>query len=242
MRNFVILLLAGMAASCTAIPEASREMVCVTFRVDCATKSFPDVIEDTFPATIPLTITDKETGEQVAAVTGESVSLPVGAYSVLGIYHPAKSQGVQGTAVYLSKSPDIRIEQDVVVSSGTSQYSLAAGFQSWVLAVDSREVSRWTMQMDYNETDVDFMVDGTAWWVFCTGSVGDRPVQTKVYPKGDGFAPGVYDLTGSASVAAANGWSLVEPARWYWLHPVEVESGTAGLGMRFQEWSEGSLE
>lgn len=240
MKNLLLSVLAGVAVSCTAIPEASRELVSVTFCVDRGTKSFPEVIEDCFPVSIPITITDKETGEKVDAVTGEAVTLPVGAYSVLGVWNPARSQAVQGTAVYLSKAPAIRIEQDVVVSSGTRQYSLVAGFRSWVLAVDSGEVSRWTMQMDHKETAVDFLTDGAVWWIFCTGDVGERSVQTKVYPKGDGYAPGVYDLTCSPGVAAENGWYLVEPARWYWLRPVEVETGEAGMGVRFWEWSEGS--
>ena len=239
MKRLAFLLLLAGVVSCEAIPDPGRELVCVTFWVQ-GTKGFPDVITDTFPDEIGITITDKETGEKIEAVTGEAVTLPVGAYSVLGVSHPNKSQGVYGTAVYLSKAPDIRIEQDVVVSSGTKQYSLVAGFRSWVLAVDSGEVSRWTMQMDYSEKDVDFLVDGSTWWIFCTGDPGDRSIQTKVYPKEEkGHAPGAYELTTTPGLAAGNGWYLVEPARWYWLHPDEIETGEAGMAVRFSEWSEG---
>lgn len=233
----LLFFLALCVVACTKVPQQTGAMVSVVFRISTETKAFPDAIVATIPSTIPLTVTNKVTGSAFSVNTGEAVTIPVGEYSVSGRYTPKKNQNVIGTSVYLSKSPAITILQDVSVSAGVSEYSITATYQSWVLAVDSTEASLWTMDMNYTATAVDFMVDGTTWWIFCTGNLASRFLVTQVVPKDtDSCTTATYNLTTSASYAAANNGLVVQPGKWYYLHPNSATTEAAGFSINFPSW------
>lgn len=233
-----LLLLLPLLVGCA---EKMDEIVSVTFRVGGGTKSFPSAIVATLPSTVDITIKNKSTQATLTTQTGMEVTLPVGEYSVTGYYNPSKKQNVVGTSVYLSDSPCFYIEQDITINKGKEECVLDATYRSWVLAVDSKESASWTMVMNYEETAVDFLVDGDAWWIFCTGDLSGRFLVTKVFPKSeDGYATATYNLSTSAAYAANNGGNLVEPGKWYWLHPSKASTESASMGIRFPEWSDGT--
>lgn len=234
-----LLLLLPLLVACTRMP--STEMVEVTFRLQNGTKSFPNAIVETLPQTMELTLTNVKTTERVTAYTGEPITLPVGEYAVSGYFHPTKVQNVAGTAIFLSLQPSVYIDQNVTIHNGSESYMLDAYFRSWVLAADVSEVSKWTMIMDYKETPVEFMLDNTAMWIFCTGDASARFITTKVYPKDEEhYATTTFNLSTSASYAANNEGNFVEPGKWYWLRPQEATTSNASFGLRFPEWTDGT--
>ena len=221
----------------------SGEVAKVVFKIEVGTKAFPNVIVATFPTTLSLTVTNKATGSKFTVNTGEEVQIPVGEYSVSGKYAPKASQAVLGTSVYLSKSPAFSILQDVSIATNIEECSLTVNYQSWVLAVDSNEVSKWSMSMNYNATDIDFMTDGDTWWIFCTGDLSERFVTTTITPKDiDGHTATTFNLTTSASYAASNGGYVVQPGKWYWLHPEGVTTGSAQFTFSFPTWQDGTWD
>lgn len=237
MKRLILLL--PLLVACSRMPKP--EMVEVTFSLNQQTKAFPNAIVATLPQWMDITLTNVSTTEKITATTGELVTLPVGEYAVSGHFNPTRTQGVIGTAVYLSLQPAIYIDQNVTIYSGAVSYTLDAIYRSWVLAVDGDEVSKWTMIMDYKETPVDFLLDGTTWWIFCTGEISNRFITTKVTPTDtDGHAVTTFNLATSASYAASNDGYFVEPGKWYWLHPEEATTSNSTMGLRFPDWTYGT--
>ena len=234
-----LLLLIPLIVACTRMP--STEMVEVTFRLQNGTKSFPNAIVETLPLTMELTLTNVKTTERVTAYTGEPITLPVGEYAVSGYFHPTKVQNVVGTGIFLSYQPSIYIDQNVDINNGETSYILDASFRSWVLAAETGEVSKWTMIMDYKETPVEFLIDNTTMWIFCTGDASARFITTKVYPSDEEhYSTTTFNISTNAAYALNNGGYFVEPGKWYWLHPEEATTSSATMGLRYPNWSEGS--
>lgn len=202
-----------------------EELATITFSL-ASTKAVPECV--IYPSEIDLTLTSDNGKYQVK--TGETITLPTGEYNVVGKYTPQKNF-VIGTSVYTSKIPAVSVSESIEVRSGTNTYQLTGILNSFILSVDSGEVSSWTIE----GKTFDFLSDGSEWYTFVGGDLSQRNLKTTIVPRQDGYLTTTFSLTTNP----AREGELVEFGKFYHLHPEEHPTQDSGIIVNFPPFSAG---
>lgn len=247
-------LLALLALAASVAPSCNKQdtttpapLVSVTFAVGgydsgyFPTRAMADAISATLPASLDLQLTNTATGVTYSAVTGQAVEIPTGTYSVTGGYIPESTKNIYGSAVYLSHSPQVGIDQEVEVVEGVTSYTLTAVYQSCALVTITAEVARWLgATSDREGFDVETMEDGIYSWTFLSGDLAEsRYFHTYLTPA-DGSQQRSYTIIANPSMQMNFSDALVvAPGRWYILRASDAEIQSGGFSVEWPAWTQG---
>lgn len=237
-RLLLAVAFAAIAASCTKQQEVADTTI-VPVRISYTTsgrfptKGIADAILATLPESLTLTLTDAE-GYTYTAQTGQEIRLPVGTYSVTGGNKPAVVQYISsGSNRYTTHEPIVRVEDQLTITEGVTQYAVEASYGSFAVAVLPSEVALWEATFCGSVNEVDCIKTDDLWLVFVTGNLTGgtsfRPVLTTHNLQVKQF--NMYTNT------ADTGGIFAEWGKWYILHPFTYQSGMLGLGL--PEWTAG---
>lgn len=230
MKRFFFLLLMLLAVACSK----ERSVVMVTFSLP-QTKAFPDAIVQHYPDMVSLTLTNKQTSEELHVFTGIPAEIPVGEYAVTGSFEASPSQPICGFPyIYLSYRPSFTISADISVVEGVSTYYVGVTFTSFVLAIENS--TTWTMTFNgSSELSVEPLIDGDVKWIFCTGDLSSFYISVHT-------DAGDFKVCTSAAYASTLSGNVItcSPGRWYFLQAGGGQS-PVGTGIMFNwpEWTSG---
>lgn len=125
---------------------------------------------------LPLTLTNQSTGVQYSVNTGQTAMLPSGNYSVT--YEPTKPSDAYtfNANVYFLDRPQLRVNTEVTLVKGTSEYTIPAEYSCSALLWSTREVEQFTMTAQLGtQYNPQFMVVGDIAAVFLHGQT-DKPI------------------------------------------------------------------
>lgn len=200
------------------------------------TKGIGEEISATLPTTMDLVMTNKATGETYDVTTGYPCRVPVGTYSVAGVIEPEVRQGIYGTTRYLSDTPKIVVEDELVIRADCTSYWVTAIYKCFVLAVNPSEVESWTGIFKGQAAPVSYMTADGLWWTFVVGDFSaDYPFQTDVvFKDGETLSYDFYtrDLQ--------PGGVLAEYGKWYLLRQVGGAIQMGSLSLTLPAWTAGN--
>lgn len=250
MKSVKFLAIAVLAWMATGCSKSSEPEVVQSIRIgignvqngDLVTKSVADVLSGTAPSGVPeLSLRGVDVSTRSYKVkAGESISVPVGRYTVKAAYKPT----VLGTAVFNSvyNEPSYSVNQEVVVSEGVSEYSVDAKYDCFALVIDYAECEKY--QWKYwggNYQDLAWMKRvgdfGVAY--FSTENAwgsGETGFTLLALPADSASKESAeYKLSHSAGETLV----LVEPGKWYKFGPRDVTFQEGGIGISYPEWVAG---
>ena len=229
-----ILLLAGCASN--------DQMVKATFCLSIESGTFPTKgiaadIAATIPASVPLTLTNTATSAVYNVNTGESITLPIGTYSVAGTYNPTLLQGIVGTTRFTSRTPKIVVSDEVSVEAGTESYIVSASYQSFAVGVLPSEVSAWTGRFKGNIAAVEYNEGDDLHWIFVTGNIDpSNYFYTTITPISGSERTFTFITSGELEGAV-----LAEYGKWYIMHPAAPTTQSGSFTLDLPTWQEGNL-
>ena len=234
-------LAAAVAPSCTK--QDNRPSVPVTITISgyesgqMPTKGIAEEISATLPTRLSLKVTDRSSGQSFDVTTGMPCRLPVGTYSVAGGNDPELRQGIYGTTRYLSDTPKVVVEDELVVTADRTAYSVTASYRCFVLAVPTDEVKAWsgTFKAQPGIATTHLEADGL-WWTFVVGDFGaDYPFYTPITLwDGDTLDYAFYTRD------IQPGGILAEYGKWYLLRPSSGSLQTGSLSLTLPAWTAGN--
>lgn len=240
----LIALAAAVAPSCTKQDtEPAPEWVTITLslRPDYDTGRFPtkgigEEISAALPTQMTLTLSNKVSGETFEVTTGTPIYMPTGTYSVVGRTAPTARQYIYGTTHYTSGEPLVVVEDELEITSATTNYSVTAGYRCFVVAVNSGEVRNWTLQTGESWPAVTKTEGTGVWWTFVIGDYDyDHPFRTMVT-----FTDGeVLDYKFHTRDASAGG-IIADFGKWYLLRQAGGTPQTGAIGLHLPEWTAGN--
>lgn len=197
------------------------------------TKGIADAILATLPESLTLTLTDAD-GATYTAQTGQEIRLPLGTYSVTGGNNPAVVQYITSSSNrYTTHEPIIRVDDQITISEGVTDYAVEATYGSFAVAVLPSETLLFEATFSGSVKAVDCIKTDDLWLVFVTGNLTGgssfRPVLTTHSGKVKQF--NMYTNAGDT------GGIFAEWGKWYILHPQTYQSGV--LGAALPEWTAG---
>lgn len=200
------------------------------------TKGIGEEISSTLPTQMALTLANKASGETYEVTTGTPIYMPTGTYSVVGRTAPTARQYIYGTTHYTSGEPLVVVEDELEINAATTNYSVTAGYRCFVVAVNSGEVSSWTLQTGESWPAVTKTEGAGVWWTFVIGDYDyDHPFRTMVT-----FADGeVLDYKFHTRDASAGG-IVADFGKWYLLRQAGGTPQTGAIGLRLPEWTAGN--
>lgn len=200
------------------------------------TKGFSEEIAATIPSAVGLVLTNTSTNVEYNVATGESITLPVGTYTVTGQHVPTATQLCYGTTKYLCKTPGITVEDEVTVEAGTANYSVAATYTGFAVGVLPSECSAWKVKIKTGSfEDVDRIEAEGLWWVFGYGSFSStQPLDMTLVPiSGSNFTHRLVMSNPDENM------TLVENGKWYILHPTMTTTQAGTFGLSLPPWVSG---
>ena len=244
-RLVLIIAVAALGWSCTASEEPAdgrlqeiRIGISGILSGDIATKGMSEALSSTAPSGVPtLQLVGVDvTTRSYSVRPGESVTVPVGKYSVSGSYRPTKQGEVGGNALYHEPSYEVSGQIDVV--QGVSGYSVPATYDCAVIAVGS--------DVDY----VEGATTGTYSELSAFKAAGDVRLlyvrlaynldwKLRVYPvELDEHEMRQFTLV---SGKAQTGAVFVEKGKWYLFSPGEVDKQDGDITIELPEFGEGGV-
>ena len=137
MKAKVITAMAALVGLVACVGEVPAPMQEITINVGfngSKAGGASDVLAQTLPSGIAdLRLVSEALGVDVVLQGGESMSVPVGEYSISGSYVPAS---VSCGGIDLAGEPSYDVDATVVVRSGVSQYVVDAEWSCWALVMD----------------------------------------------------------------------------------------------------------
>ena len=234
MRKILTALLTLLTVACAKTPQ---QFVTVSFDFtiqsgQIPTKSIPDAIAATIPASLDLVLTSSD-GKTYSTTTGQEISLPVGRYSVTGGYSPSEVQVVASGRSYTTHSPIIEVNDSVTIVEDVTSYQVAGEYKSFAVCVLPEEVSTWTAVFRGANAEIDCVKTSDLWFVFVTGNLtGGSAFMTKVETANGEYKE--YTLytnpNDTQGIRAYYG-------KWYLLRPFTFQSGAIGISL--PEWESG---
>lgn len=256
-RVFVIVAVAVLALACSVREggvQNSKEIE-VRFNVSgvrsgtIATKSVEDgTVEAALAATgatgVPqLELQSLEVGGRHYTVSvGETVSIPIGTYSVMGRYVPAqKVTTIHDNGVY--REPEYVVSAEVEIREGVTSYDVPASYDCWALVVDKSDVSgvNWkdSFLQDWRTLSVPDASGGLGVLYVSTQASweGTAPTYWKFDPKDE-----VNNESREYMIVTRsnnNGYMVVRPGRWYLFGTNAVEREDGEIGITLGGWQKG---
>ena len=238
-RLFFLLPILAVLIGCKDEPIAP-ETATITIRMFYDSGRFPtkgisEGIVAALPTEVELTLTHTDSGTQFNVVTGNEITLPVGPYSVEGVYNPTLLQGIVGTTRFTSRTPKIIVSDVINVAAGTSQYSVGATYGSFAVGVLTSEVSAWTGRFKNNIADVEHNEGDGVWWIFVTGTLdATNYFFTTITP-----AVGEQKSFSIHTSGELEGGLLAEFGKWYILHPDASTTQSGTFDLNLPDWTSG---
>lgn len=205
------------------------------------TKGMAEVIAATLPPSLDLVVQNTATGTKYTTSTGEPINIPVGTYHVTACNEPEVVQDVNGTALFLTHQPRVRVDTQVEVVEGVGSYSLTGTYESVALVTIASETSAWS---GATASKVGFTIDaitsGVYKWTFLTGDIPGRKFVTTLTPTGGGAARSFTIVGNEELLKNYDDAFLVAPGHWYILHPSDNVSQSGGFSVDFPTWTQGN--
>lgn len=242
MKKFITILIATIVAM-VALSSCSKmgtptEYADVTFGYRMvesnsmvATKALTSssiigVIDSTLPLNFEVTLTSTETNEVYTTSIGETLTLPIGTYTIDYAYRPNTPT---------SSVPSFTIKDDnIVITKDTDKYVLNATYECLAIAYDTEDVYYITTTL--TNTIDDVRQNGIS-LTFIPYRYGDNTIETfsvSLIPK---------DKTKYKETTiefGANGVNY-EYGKYYALRPIEVETTNSSPNINFPYWKEGDI-
>lgn len=224
----ILILAAILAVSCAK----QEEFATISFGVveeHSITKSTADDVRATIltkvPSSVPLTLTRTKTGKTYSVSTGESITLPVGEYSVKGSVTPSSVTNFPRSGMWAAETASVSINEKVNVVPGTDTYTLTPNFTCFAIALGDDTASfSWTHA---NAT-------GSATSLMFFGWDNNYELSVTAKPSDYDSREDVRFTFGGTGVQAQNG-------KFYILHTEAVTTEEGGFTFNVATWQEGAL-
>lgn len=107
-------------------------------------------IENALPATLTFTLTDGD-GNKTTVISGQSVSLKLGTYTVKAKYTPQTVAAVVGASLFLSNEPSLSVNTTLTITASQTSYVVGASYTCFGIVVDNDEVQSVSYQSSHGE-------------------------------------------------------------------------------------------
>ena len=255
LKKILLFALASlMLLACAKVSEPTEKLVTVTFDYRLveensmyATKAMTNEevvfdIQQCLPSSISLVLQGTGTTSGVYTVkSGEATQVPAGTYNVTGTSFGAQIGDLINTNCYFTDKPYITINTSVTIVEGTSQYSVAARFNSFCIVVDFDEITKATYKNNLTATkEITFNRYDNVGLIFCQGTYRDVPLKITLTPS-DATR---YQETefGFSTNSATQKYTYVQPGKFYKLHPAALGSSGPVIGIGFPAFDEGTVK
>ena len=251
MKQLGLLAACLLATSFTACTKASegRDNSLVSVRIfagdsgpmhtrTSTTAEVDALIAAACPASVSLSLTNKDNGLTYTATTGEAVLLPVGTYRVTGRYKPTSAGAYNGSA-YVATAPAFNVDAELSVTAGTSVYSVPVVWSSFALCCDTGEVTGWSWYpYAGNATAPPEARQGGTSLFFVCGAIERGAMRVALSPADLGHysATDWYIATAQSELAGFDNSLLASAGRWYRLHPNGVVTESGNIALQFPAW------
>lgn len=230
MKKILILFAAILAASCTKQEEfATLSFGVKGVEVHSFTKATADdvraLIATKIPSSVTLTLARTKTGKTYSVATGESITLPIGEYTVKGSVTPSSTTGFPRQGMWSAETAGISINEKVTVVSGTDTYALTPTFTCFAIAT-SEDVASFSWKhgsASGSATDLTFF-----------GWDNDYELSVTAKPTDYDAKDDAVFVFGGTGIQAQNG-------KFYILHPESVTTEEGGFTFNTGNWTEGQL-
>ncbi len=230
----VLLIAAILAVSCAKQDElATLSFGLKGVTEHSMTKAYVDdvqaIIASRMPETITLQLTRTKSGKHYSVATGETITLPVGEYTVTASIAPASVAAFPRPGMWSSSTPSISINESITIVAGTSSYALTPTFNCFAIAALEECAS-----YSYKHQSA-------------TGSVTGNGIKVGFFQWDNNYEltvtaiPTDYDARddtkftfGGVGVHATNG-------KFYVLHPDTVTTEEGGFTFDTGTWIEGNI-
>lgn len=240
----LLALAASVAPSCTKQDtEPAPEWVTITLslRPDYDTGRFPtkgigEEISAALPSQMTLTLANKVSGETFEVTTGMPFRIPTGTYSAVGRTSPTPLQFIYDPTHYTSYDPLVVVEDELEITSASGSYSVAAGYRCFVVAVNTGEVSNWSLRTGTTTASLVRKEGDGVGWIFVIGDYDyDHPMRTAVT-----FADGEQQEYQFHTRDPQPGGIVAEYGKWYLLRQAGGTPQMGSIGLRLPEWTAGN--
>ena len=241
----LIALAAAVATSCTKQDNSPSgpDWVTITIGLTPGVDSgqFPTKagiagdISATLPTSMTLSLANKVTGETYEVTTGTSCRIPAGTYTAIGRTSPAPYQFIYDPTHYTSREPLVVVEDELTIET-SGNYYVTAGYRCFVVAVNSGEVSNWSLNTANGRTAVAYLTGTEVRWIFVIGDYDtDHYFRTDVT-----FTDGTQQEYQFQTRDLQSGSILAEYGKWYLLRQKGSTPQNGAIGLRFPEWTAGN--
>lgn len=231
-----LLVIAGVLAIACA-KETQEEFTSIHFGMKgveeyAITKAPSDearaLISANIPTSIDLTLTRTKTGKKYYVSLGESVTLPVGEYTVKGSVKPQSLTAFPRSGMAVAETAFLSVNEPVTIESGVSAYTLTPIFDCFaVVGLDDVDSFTWRHGSASGSSTEGHKVYFFTWDNNYELSIVAKP--TDYDSKDDaGF------VFGGTGVNATNG-------KFYIVHPESVTTEEGGFSFGSASWTEGQL-
>lgn len=241
MKKGIIIAAATAMLSCTADVTTQQPVTFGYAMVESGSMTRVDaedirgIITSMLPQSVELKLTDGK-GNAYTATTGESVTLPLGDYSVTYSYRGYSIGQLMGTSVYLTAAPTFSISDNVSVTYDGGDKTLHAQYTCTALVLDYSECTA----LEYYDLSasawkgVPLTGDGYG-VVFIYGDSGNRTFRLRAVTSAEGYRSN--ELT--ATTGSADGAVTLKTGKYYVIHPEEITEAEGEMGVQFGTFSAG---
>ena len=224
----ILILAAILAVSCAK----QEEFATISFGVveeHSITKSTADDVRATIltkvPSSVPLTLTRTKTGKTYSVSTGESITLPVGEYSVKDSATPSSVTGFPRAGMWCAETASLSVNEKVNVTSGTDTYTLTPTFTCFAIAPGDDVAS-----YSYAHGSASGSADGLLFFGW------DNNYELSVTAK-----PSDYDSREDVRIVFGGTGVQPQNGKFYILHTEAVTTEEGGFTFNVNGWTEGAL-
>lgn len=187
------------------------------------------LISGRMPETIDLTLTRTKSGKTYSVTTGESITLPVGEYTVKANVKPSNLTNFPRAGMSAMDTPSLSINEKVTVVSGTDSYTLTPVFNCFAIAAPEDVAS-----YSYAHGSASGTVSGDGIKLRFFGWDNDYELTVTAKPADYDSKDDAVFVFGGTGVQAQNG-------KFYILHPEAVITEESGFTFGLGAWTEGVL-
>lgn len=213
--------LVGLVACAGEVPAPVQEITINIGFSGTKAGGASDVLAHTLPTGVAdLRLVSDELGVDVALRSGESVSVPVGEYSVSGSHAPVT---VSCGGIELAEEPSYEVDEVLTVRNGVSQYVVNARWSCWALVLDGHESN------GYLCNGVPMGLAGPVGGFYVAYVMGGDDWVLTVQPVDE-------DVYGMTEIEVDG--SEMQAGAWYEFRAGRLWQGS-GMTVEFPEWTEG---
>lgn len=238
MKRTLTLMALLLLAACSKVAPPGDRLVTISIGLAGQTKAATDAIAAALPASVDLQLVNTASRSYYYVTTGSAVTIPAGTYDVTGTYRPAASQYIGSTDGYLSTAPAFTVADAITVTEDGQNFSVAAAFDCFAVAVDAMDVATWTAVLEGVEAAVAYAEYQRDRVVFVIPPVGN--MRMTVTPSDPRYEQASFNFTTNQSTAALQGATLAENGHLYVLRP-RLSGESVGLAINFPGWTEHAL-